>query len=164
MVKVPVSALFPLPSHVGFQEAAATQMNFGTAWHALVDRAGLRPDHTVLVHAAGLGTGAAAIQVGHLTGATVFATAGADWKLEKAQELGATHMINYNREDVAQKVMDLREGRGVDIVVDIVGGEVFTKSLQCLSPNPPKDTDGRREDSGRGWVRELQGRWPGLLG
>ncbi len=139
-------------------------MNFGTAWHALVDRAGLRPDHTVLVHAAGLGTGAAAIQVGHLTGATVFATAGADWKLEKAQELGATHMINYNREDVAQKVMDLREGRGVDIVVDIVGGEVFTKSLQCLNPNPPKDTDGRREDSGRGWVRELQGRWPGVLG
>ena len=132
LVRVPISALYPLPSHVSFEEAAASHISFGTAWHVLINRASLRAGQTVLIHSAGSGTGSAAIQVAGLVGATIITTASTDQKLQKARELGAHHLINYTQEDFAQKVLDLTNGRGVDIVVEPVGGEVFTKSLQCL--------------------------------
>ena len=132
MVKVPVETLHPLPSHVGFQEAAAAQIAFATTWHALINRAALQPGQTVLIHAAGSGVGSAAIQVAKLAGATVFTTASTQEKLQKAKELGADHLINYNQEDFAQKVLELTGGQGVDAIMEHIGGEVFTQSLECL--------------------------------
>ena len=132
MVKVPVEALQPLPSHVGFQEAAAAQIAFATTWHVLINRAALQPGQTVLIHAAGSGIGSAAIQVANLAGATVFTTASTQEKLQKAKELGAHHLINYTQEDFVQKVLDLTGGQGLDAVMEHIGGEVFTKSLDCL--------------------------------
>ena len=135
LAKVPASSLQPLPSHVSFQDAAAAQIAFGTAWHVLINRAGLRTGHTVLIHAAGSGIGSAAIQVARLAGAEIFATASTDEKLRLAQELGANHLINYTQEDFPQRVLDLTGGRGVDAIMEHIGGKVFTKSLECLKKN-----------------------------
>jgi NADPH:quinone reductase-like Zn-dependent oxidoreductase len=134
-VKVPIANLNPLPLHVGFEDAAASQIAFGTAWHVLINRGGLRAGQSVLVQAAGSGIGSAAIQVARLAGATVFATASSDGKLERAKALGAHHLINYSTGNFAERVLDLTGGRGVDVVMEHVGGEVFTRSLQCLKRN-----------------------------
>lgn len=131
-VKVPIPNLNALPSHVGFEEAAASQIAFGTAWHVLINRGGLRVGQTVLIQAAGSGIGSAAVQVARLAGATIFATASSDQKLERARALGAHHLINYSKENFAERVRELTGGNGVDVVMEHVGGEVFTRSLQCL--------------------------------
>lgn len=131
-VKVPVSSLHPLPSHVSFPDAAASQIAFGTAWHVLINRGGLRAGHTVLIQAAGSGIGSAAVQVAKLAGATIFATASSAQKLERAKALGAHHLINYKEENFAQRVLELTGGKGVDVIMEHVGGEVFTRSLECL--------------------------------
>ena len=132
-VKVPLSSLQPLPSHVSFQDAAASQIAFGTAWHVLITRGGLRAGHTVLIQAAGSGIGSAAVQVARLAGATIFVTASSDQKLERAKALGAHHLINYSTEEnFAQRVLELTGGKGVDVVMEHIGGSVFTRSLECL--------------------------------
>lgn len=131
-VTVPLANLNALPSHVGFEDAAASQIAFGTAWHVLINRGGLRIGHTVLIQAAGSGIGSAAVQVARLAGATIFATASSDQKLERAKALGAHHLINYRKENFAERVLELTGGKGVDVVMEHVGGEVFTRSLQCL--------------------------------
>jgi NADPH:quinone reductase-like Zn-dependent oxidoreductase len=134
-VKVPIANLNPLPPHVGFEAAAASQIAFGTAWHVLINRGGLQAGQSVLIQAAGSGVGSAAVQVARLAGATIFATASSDRKLERAKALGAHHLINYSRENFAERVLDLTGGQGVDVVMEHVGGEVFTRSLQCLKRN-----------------------------
>jgi NADPH:quinone reductase-like Zn-dependent oxidoreductase len=131
-VKVPVSSLQRLPSQVSFQDAAASQIAFGTAWHVLINRGGLRAGHTVLIQAAGSGIGSAAIQVAKLAGATIFATASSEQKLQRARALGAHHLINYSEENFAQRVLELTGGKGVDVVMEHIGGDVFTRSLECL--------------------------------
>ena len=132
LLKAPASSLFPLPDHASFEDAAASQIAFGTAWHVLINRGALKAGQMALIHAAGSGIGSAAIQVARLAGAMVFATASTDQKLGRARHLGAHHLINYNREDFAQKVLDLTDGLGVDLVMEHIGGEVFSKSLKCL--------------------------------
>ena len=132
-VKVPLSSLQPLPPHVSFQDAAASQIAFGTAWHVLINRGGLRAGHTVLIQAAGSGIGSAAVQVAKLAGATIFATASTDQKLQRAKALGAHHLINYSTEEnFAQRVLELTGGKGVDVVMEHIGGSVFSRSLECL--------------------------------
>lgn len=132
-VKVPLSSLQRLPSQVSFQDAAASQIAFGTAWHVLINRGGLRAGNTVLIQAAGSGIGSAAIQVASLAGATIFATASSDQKLQRAKALGAHHLINYSTEEnFAQRVLELTGGKGVDVIMEHIGGKVFTRSLECL--------------------------------
>ena len=107
-VAVPIANLNALPSHVRFEDAAAAQIAFGTAWHVLVNRGGLQAGQTVLIQAAGSGIGSAAVQVAKLAGAAmIIATASSEKKLEQAKALGATHLINYSREKFADKVMAL---------------------------------------------------------
>jgi NADPH:quinone reductase-like Zn-dependent oxidoreductase len=133
-VCVPIANLNTLPSHVSFENAAAAQIAFGTAWHVLVTRGFLQAGQTVLIQAAGSGIGSAAVQVAKLAGAAqIIVTASNEKKLEHAKALGATHPINYSRENFADKVMALTGGRGVDVVMEHIGGEVFTRSLQCLA-------------------------------
>ena len=131
-VKVPVSSLQRLPSHVSFQDAAASQIAFGTAWHVLINRGRLRAGNTVLIQAAGSGIGSAAVQVAGLAGATIFATASSEQKLKRAKALGAHHLINYTEENFAQRVLELTGGKGVDVIMEHIGGNVFTRSLECL--------------------------------
>jgi NADPH:quinone reductase-like Zn-dependent oxidoreductase len=131
---VPIANLNALPSHVRFEDAAAAQIAFGTAWHVLVNRGFLQAGQTVLIQAAGSGIGSAAVQVAKLAGAAmIIATASSEKKLAQAKALGATHLINYSREKFADQVMALTGGRGVDVVMEHIGGEVFTESLKCLA-------------------------------
>lgn len=131
---VPIASLNALPSHVKYEDAAAAQIAFGTAWHVLVNRGGLQAGQTVLIQAAGSGIGSAAVQVAKLAGAgAIIATASSRKKLDAAKALGATHLIDYRQDDFAPKVMEITGSRGVDVVMEHVGGEVFTKSLACLA-------------------------------
>ena len=132
-VKVPIANLNLLAPQVSFQDAAASQIAFGTAWHVLINRGFLQAGQSVLIQAAGSGIGSAAIQVAKLAGATIFATASSDQKLERARALGAHHVVNYRKENFAERVMDLTGGKGVDVIMEHIGGEVFTRSLRCLN-------------------------------
>ncbi|MCB9378351.1 MAG: zinc-binding dehydrogenase [Holophagales bacterium] len=134
LVAVPRRNLFDLPRGLSYVEAAAIPLVFLTAWHMLADRARLAMHEDVLVHAAGSGVSTAAIQIARLLGARrIFATAGSDAKLARARELGATDTINYREEDFAQRVREATGKRGVDVVIDHVGGETFERSLRCLA-------------------------------
>jgi NADPH:quinone reductase-like Zn-dependent oxidoreductase len=133
-VCVPIANLNALPSHVSYENAAAAQIAFGTAWHVLVTRGFLQAGQAVLIQAAGSGIGSAAVQVARLAGAAmIIATASSDRKLEQARALGATHLVNYSGGKFADQVMALTGGRGVDLVMEHIGGEVFTESLKCLA-------------------------------
>src|SRR6185503_7940934 len=107
---------------------AAVPLVFLTAWHMLVTRAEIKPGETVLVHGAGSGGGSAAIQIAKLHGARVIATAGSDAKLEKARALGADETVNYTEKDFTAEVRTLAGKRGVDVIFEHTGGEVFAKS------------------------------------
>lgn len=134
LVVVPRRNVLPLPAGLSYAEAAALPLVFLTAWHMVVERAGLRAMEDVLVHAAGSGVSSAAIQIARLQGARhVIATAGSDAKLAKARELGATHTVNYRTGDFVETVREVTGKKGVEVVVDHVGGEVFDRSLRALA-------------------------------
>jgi NADPH:quinone reductase-like Zn-dependent oxidoreductase len=131
-VAVPATAVFPLAASVSYEAAAAGQIVFATAWHMLITRGRVRPGETVLVSAAGSGVGHAAVQIAKLAGATVITTAGSDEKLEAARADGADYAVNYRREQVTERVRELTAGRGVDLVVEHIGGEQFGACFEAL--------------------------------
>ena len=124
-VKVPAINVVPLPERLSFEQAAAASLVFLTAWHMLVTLAKVHIGETVLVHGVGSGVGSAAIQIAKLFGAYLITTAGSDEKLTKAKELGADEIINYKEKDFVEEVRRLTDKRGVDIVFEHIGGEVF---------------------------------------
>ena len=131
-VKVPAGNIFPKPAGLSFEEAAGIGVTYTTAWNSLVLRAGIRQGETVLVQAAGSGAGTAVIQVAKLFNAVVITTVGDDWKIAKAKELGADLVINHHSEDFLDAVKRFTGGRLVDIAVDHVGGDTFTRSLAAV--------------------------------
>ena len=131
-VKWPAHHLIPLPENVTFEQVAAFPVVFGTAWR-MIKRARIRPGETVLINAASAGVSIAAIQICKLIGAHVFATSSAAWKLEKAKELGADEVINYNETDFADEILKRTKKRGVDAVIEHVGGDFLGKSIRCLT-------------------------------
>jgi NADPH:quinone reductase-like Zn-dependent oxidoreductase len=132
-VKLPAFNLIPLPDNIAFEEAAAFPQVFGTAWHMLIGRARLGAGETVLINSASSGVSMAAIQIAKLAGAYVYATSSAEWKLERARELGADEVINYNEVDFQQEIMRRTGKRGVDVVVEHVGGDFLDKSIRSLT-------------------------------
>ncbi len=133
-VAVPARNLFPVPAGLSYVEAAAIPLVFLTAWHMLVDRAALAMHETLLVHAAGSGVSSAAIQIAHLLGAgRIFATAGTEEKRERARALGVDDVLDSRDPDFWRAVRAATGGRGVDVVLDHVGGETFERSLRCLA-------------------------------
>lgn len=130
---VPIRNLLRKPAALTFPEAAAVPLDFQTAWHMLVARAQLRPGETVLVQAGGSGVGSAAVQIAKLWGATVFATVGSPEKAARAKMLGADETILYRDVDFLVEVRRLTGKRGVDVVVEHVGGETFEKSVKALA-------------------------------
>ncbi len=133
LVKAPAANLLPLPDAIGFEAGAALPMAMLTAWHALVAKANVRPGQTVLVQAAGSGVGSAAIQVARLCGARVITTVGSDDKIELARRLGAEEVVNYRRQDFVEAVKRWTGKRGVDVVVEHIGGETFERSAYALA-------------------------------
>jgi NADPH:quinone reductase-like Zn-dependent oxidoreductase len=127
------SQLIRVPDEIGDAEAAALQIAFATAWHMLFTRGNLRAGETVLVNSVGSGIGSAAVQLAHMAGAYVIGNASSDEKLARASELGMDAGINHSTHDVAEEVMRLTDGRGVDLVYEHVGGELFQAGLDSLS-------------------------------
>jgi NADPH:quinone reductase-like Zn-dependent oxidoreductase len=127
------SQLIDVPDEIGDAEAAALQIAFATSWHMLFTRGNLRAGETLLVNSVGSGIGSAAVQLAHLAGAYVIGNASSDEKLARASELGMDAGINYTKQDIVEEVMRLTDGRGVDIVYEHVGGELFQAGLDSLS-------------------------------
>ena len=130
---VATSQLTPLPSTFDYAEGATFLAAHGTAYHALIDRGQLQPDEVLLVHGAGGGVGLAAVEMGKMLGATVIAAASSEDKLAVAQKRGADHLVLYGREPFRDAVKRITDGRGVDVVFDPVGGEVFENSVRCIA-------------------------------
>ncbi|MFA7431082.1 MAG: NADPH:quinone oxidoreductase family protein [Rhodospirillaceae bacterium] len=124
-----------LAAGMDYATGAAFPIAYGTSHFTLADRAGLRAGETLLVHGAAGGVGLTAVECGAALGATVIATAGGADKLAVAVAHGATHGIDSRAEDVHARVKDLTGGRGVDVVYDPVGGELFDASLRCTAPD-----------------------------
>ena len=132
-VKVPAANVVPIPDDLPYEDASTLPICYVTAWYGLFDRGGLKRGDTVLVHAAGSGTGSAAVQVAKVVGAFVIATAGTDEKLEKAKELGADETINYDKSDFSEQVKKITNNKGVDVIFDQIGASVWDKNIQTLS-------------------------------
>jgi NADPH:quinone reductase-like Zn-dependent oxidoreductase len=120
-----------MPPNISFGEAAAIPLVYLTAWEMVVNKGGVRPDDTVLVVAASSGVGSAAVQIAKLYAARVIATAGTT-KLEKARALGADHVLDHYKQDIAKEVKAITAGRGVDLVIDHVGAATWQASQRCL--------------------------------
>lgn len=131
---VPEAQVHARPPGMGAEEGAALPVNYLTAWQLIRVMGGLRPEETVLVHSAGGGVGIAAIQIARWIGARVFGTASAG-KHEALRKLGVEACIDYTSEDFEARVAELTRGRGVELVLDAVGGRSFKKSFRALAPS-----------------------------
>jgi len=132
-IKVPAANCFPIPGGLSFEEAAAFPLVFITVWRMLVTNAELRPGEHVVILGIGGGVATAALQLAKQMGAHIIVTSSSDEKLEMAKNWGAHHGINYLRSDFAKEVRALTGKRGVDVVVDCVGGDSWVKSLAALA-------------------------------
>ena len=128
---VPAAAAYPIPRAMPAHDAAAILVTYQTAYFALIRRAALSAGEWLLVHAGAGGVGTAAIQLARGRGAHMIATAGSPEKVAVCLQQGADVAVNYRRDDFVAAALDATDGRGVDIVFDPIGGEVFTRSLEC---------------------------------
>ena len=132
-VKVPAQNCFPIPTGYSFEEAAAFPLVFITLWRMLVSHARLEPGETILILGIGGGVASASLQVAKKIGARVIVTSGSNDKLERARDLGADYGIDHRSKDFVQEVQTMTGGRGVDVVLDSIGGEFWRKSLASLA-------------------------------
>jgi len=132
-VKVPFRNVLPFPGNLTFEQAAAFPLVSVTASHMLFSLAQLQHGETVLIMGAGSGLGSVAVQMAHLAGARVITTVGSEDKIPKAVLLGAHAVIDHSREKVAERVKLLTEGRGVDVVIEHIGPEVWEQCLASLA-------------------------------
>jgi NADPH:quinone reductase-like Zn-dependent oxidoreductase len=132
-VVVPIAQAFHFPDDLSDSEAAAVPVNYLTASIALYKMAALAPGETVLVHNAGGGVGIAATQLARLRRATVIGTASA-FKHDALRSFGVDHAIDYRHANVAEEIRKLTRGRGVDVILDPIGGRSFTDSYRMLAP------------------------------
>jgi putative PIG3 family NAD(P)H quinone oxidoreductase len=114
-------------------EAAALPETFFTVWTNLFQRGGAKAGDSVLVHGGTSGIGTTAILLGKIFGLTLIVTAGSAEKCARAREIGAAHAIDYKKEDFEARVKEITGGRGVDIVLDMIGGDYLPRNLACLA-------------------------------
>ncbi|MQR84404.1 zinc-binding dehydrogenase [Bacillus megaterium] len=127
--------LIPLPENVDLTQAVALPLQGLTAYHILKTMGRLEKGETVIVHAAAGGVGTLAVQLAKIFGAgKVIATASSKEKLELAKNLGADEAINYTETGWEKQILEVTEGKGADIILEMVGGHIFYESLQCLAP------------------------------
>jgi len=133
VVRVPARNCFSIPEGLSFEEAAALPSVYVSVWRMLITNADLKPGERVLIRGIGGGVATAALQVAVHLGACVIVTSRSDDKLARAKALGAEHGINDSKSDFAKEARQLTGKRGVDVVVDCVGGEGWIRSLSCLA-------------------------------
>jgi NADPH:quinone reductase len=130
---VPAPQCLPVPAGMDLTTAAAIPETYFTVWTNLFQRARLRAGESVLVHGGSSGIGTTAIQLARAFGAAPYATAGSDEKCAACERLGARAAINYRASDFAQAIAELTSGRGVDVILDIIGGEYLERNLKSLA-------------------------------
>jgi putative PIG3 family NAD(P)H quinone oxidoreductase len=130
---VPLQQCLPIPAGMTAVAAAAVPETYFTVWTNLFQRAGLKADDRVLVHGGTSGIGSTAIQLAHAFGAIVYATAGTDEKCAACRQLGAAVAINHRTEDFVERVRSETTGRGVDIILDIIGGDYLPRNIDALA-------------------------------
>lgn len=133
-VNISEDACRPIPGKMDFAKAAAYPAAYLTAYVALVCRGRLQSGETLLVHGSTGGVGLAAVEMGKLLGATVIATSASDEKLKVVTQRGADHVVNVN-DGFREKVKELTDGRGADVIYDPVGGDIFDESVRCIAWN-----------------------------
>jgi NADPH2:quinone reductase len=131
----PAERFWPIPQHLDFIAAAAFPLAYGTSYHALKDRAHLQPGETLLVLGAAGGVGIAAVQFGKLMGARVIACASSAEKLATCKAHGADELVNYAEEDLREALKRITGGRGVDVVLDPVGGQYAEPAVRSMAWN-----------------------------
>ncbi|GGB17472.1 NAD(P)H quinone oxidoreductase [Sphingomonas metalli] len=129
----PAGQCLPVPAALSMEEAAAIPETLFTVWTNLFERAYAVEGDSVLVHGGTSGIGTMAIALGRIFGLTVIVTAGSDDKCAAALRLGAAHAINYKTEDFVERVAAITQGKGVQAVLDMVGGDYVPRNLQCLA-------------------------------
>jgi NADPH2:quinone reductase len=130
---VPEGQCLPIPDNFTFIEAASLPETFFTVWSNVFDRGHLQPGESLLVHGGSSGIGVAAIQMAKARDSTVYVTAGTDEKCRFCENLGAAKAINYKTENFADRLKELTNGRGVDVILDMIGGDYTTGNLQSLT-------------------------------
>jgi len=129
----PAGQCLPVPASLDLVSAGGIPETFFTVWANVFERGHLRAGETFLVHGGASGIGTTAIQLARVFGATVFATAGSKDKCKACESLGATRAVNYREEDFVSVVMSLTGGRGVDVILDMVGGDYFGRNIDLLA-------------------------------
>lgn len=131
----PIETCLPVPKGFSFVQAAALPENYFTVWSNVFDRAGLTAGETILIHGGSSGIGSTAIQLARAFSATVITTVGSAAKAEFCTGLGADLTVNYREEDYETRVADYTGGAGVNVVLDMVGGDYIAKNIACLAPD-----------------------------
>lgn len=129
----PIAQCLPVPDRWTLVEAASLPETFFTVWSNVFDRGALKAGETLLIQGGSSGIGVTAIQLAKSRGATVIVTAGTDEKCQACLALGADHAINYRAGDFEAQVMGLTQGRGVDVILDMVAGSYLGKEVSCLA-------------------------------
>ncbi len=127
------SNALPIPAGYGYIEAAAIPETFFTVWHNVFERGALQSGETFLVHGGSSGIGTTAIQLAKAFGASVFTTAGSGDKCEACVKLGADHAINYRKEDFVEAVKRLTDGKGANLILDMVGGDYVDRNYDAAA-------------------------------
>jgi NADPH:quinone reductase-like Zn-dependent oxidoreductase len=133
VVCAPTGRIFTRPEGMSAEEGAAIPVNYLTAWQLIVVMGGLKAGETMLVHSAGGGVGVAATQIAKQLGAKVIGTASAA-KHQELRALGVDHLIDYRTEDFEKRAREITQGRGVELILDAVGGESLKKGYRLLAP------------------------------
>jgi NADPH2:quinone reductase len=129
----PVGQCLPVPAGLSELDAAGLPETFFTVWSNVFMRGALQPGETLLVHGGTSGIGVTAIQLGKAFGARVLATAGSDDKCAACLSLGADHAINYRTQDFVEEARRITDGRGIDVILDMVAGPYVARGVQCLA-------------------------------
>ena len=129
----PAPQCLPIPKGLNMIQAAALPETFFTVWANIVDRANLQKGETLLVHGGTSGIGTTAIQIGRLLGARVFITAGTLEKCAVCEKLGAEKAVNYRQEDFVEVLKEATDGKGVDVILDMVGGDYIPRNIALLA-------------------------------
>lgn len=130
---VPAGQCLPIPDGLSFTEAASLPETFFTVWSNVFDRGGLKNNESLLVHGGSSGIGVAAIQMANALGHPVYITAGTDEKRRFCEELGAKKAINYKTENFGEVIKQVTNGKGVDVILDMIGGDYTPGNIQSLA-------------------------------
>lgn len=130
---VPEGQCLPIPGKLSFIEGASLPETFFTVWSNVFDRGALKKGETLLVHGGSSGIGVAAIQMAKALGSPVYVTAGSDEKCRFCEQLGAAKAINYKKENFKDAILQITNGRGIDVILDMIGGDYASENIKLLA-------------------------------